>query len=104
MTGGPIENAATTGDELAALVQMRDQLAAAMDTAPGYAMARISGQLMRVLERISQLRPDDRPTLAEELDRRRALREAGSMPQHTGPHRTVTAIEAEARATDGGER
>lgn len=72
--------AAQSGDEVATLEALRDKLAAMLDEAPATVAANISGQIVKVLERLSDLTPSGKVTLSDALAERRVARAASTEP------------------------
>lgn len=67
--------AAQTNDEAAALIAMRDVLAAKMDEAGPGIVPQINAQLVAVLRRLAELQPSRGVTLDDALARQREIRD-----------------------------
>ena len=66
--------AAQSGDEVATLEAVRDRLALMLDDAPATVAANISGQIVKVLQRLSDLKPSGKVTLIDALAGQRVAR------------------------------
>lgn len=76
----PLLTACATDDERTLLAALRDELAAAMDTAPLYALAPLAARLQAVATRIADLDDLAAPaeSLADDLVAKRAARRAAA--------------------------
>jgi len=77
-----VEAAAKSGDERSTLEAMRDALAAALDAADPAVKAQLSGQLVKVLERLASLPSKQESTvdkLRDDLAARRAKARQGQV-------------------------